>query len=142
MLRYLANVVTLDLDEKVCNGCGMCVTVCPHRVFEIAGREAVTPGDESCLDCGACIDGDDCLFETSSRKAVVIDRDACIECGACALNCPVDAIRVQTGTGCATAVLLGAIGRSSECSAEAGCAPAGETACSGSDAPPAEVNRR
>ena len=142
MLRYLANVVTLDLDEKVCNGCGMCVTVCPHRVFKIAPREARTHGDESCSDCGACLDSDDCLFETSGRMAVIVDRDACIECGACALNCPVDAIRVQTGSGCATAVLLGAIGRSSECSAASGCAPAGETDCSGSEALPAEVSRR
>ncbi len=159
MLRYLANVVTLDLDEKVCNGCGMCVTVCPHRVFEITDRAARIYGDDSCLDCGACDGTEACLFETSSRRAAIIDRDVCIECGACALNCPVDAIRVQTGTGCAAAVLLGALGRSNECSAASGCAPAGETdtgeaggcdatavscgeaTCSGSESPPAEVSR-
>ena len=142
MLRYLANVVTLDLDEKVCNGCGICVTVCPHRVFEMAGRRADGTVDSGCQECGACLDSEDCLFETSSRKAVVIDRDACIECGACALNCPVDAIRVQTGSGCATAVLLGALGRQGDCSAASGCAPAGEATCSGSEASPAEVDRR
>jgi NAD-dependent dihydropyrimidine dehydrogenase PreA subunit len=126
MLRYLANVVTLDLHAKLCNGCGMCVTVCPHRVFQIAERKTASHGDESCLDCGACTGDDGCLFEPSSRKAVIVDRDACIECGACALNCPVEAIRVRTGTGCATAVLLGAIGRSNECSAPTGCAPSGK----------------
>ena len=162
MLRYLANVVTLELDEKVCNGCGMCVTVCPHRVFEVANR-AATDGNGSCQDCGACLDSDDCLFETSSRKAAIIDRDACIECGACALNCPVDAIRVQTGTGCAVGILLGAVGCGNECSGDSGCAPSGETdtedscgcatgtisccgsaetSCSGSEASPVEANRR
>lgn len=161
MLRYLTNVVTLDLDEKVCNACGMCVIVCPHRVFEIANSKPPSHGDENCLDCGACT-GDDCLFQMGIRKAVVIDRDACIECGACALNCPVDAIQVQTGTGCASAILLRALGRQSDCSAALGCAPVGETtigeagctavapscgkagdvSCSGSEASPAEVNRR
>jgi len=96
MLKYLENVVTLQLDVKACNGCGMCVTVCPHAVFDI-----------------------------KDRKAYFADREACIECGACAINCPVNAIRVQTGAGCATGVLLGAIGIDSCCSSACGASPAG-----------------
>ena len=96
MLKYLENVVTLQLDVKVCNGCGMCITVCPSAVFEI-----------------------------KDRKAIFADRDACIECGACAINCPVNAIRVQTGAGCAAGVLLGAIGIDSCCSSTCGASPAG-----------------
>jgi ferredoxin len=34
-LRYLPNVVTLELDVDTCNGCGVCVEVCPHEVFII-----------------------------------------------------------------------------------------------------------
>ncbi len=106
MLRYLENVVTLELDVEACNGCSMCVIVCPHEVFDI-----------------------------QERKAVIIDLDACIECGACAINCPVDAIRVQTGAGCATGILLGAIGKSNECSCGCGVSPAvtesTQTDCSG-----------
>jgi ferredoxin len=30
-----------------------------------------------------------------------------MECGACAKNCPVNAITVDTGVGCATAVITG-----------------------------------
>ncbi len=86
MLRYLENVVTLRLDAGACNGCGMCVIVCPHEVFDI-----------------------------EDRKAIIIDLSACIECGACAINCPVNAIGVQTGVGCATAILRGKTGKGSDC---------------------------
>jgi ferredoxin len=79
-LRYLDNVVTLELDDSRCIGCGMCVDVCPHAVFRI-----------------------------ENKKAVIVDRDACMECGACAKNCPVEAISVRPGVGCLIAVLRGAI---------------------------------
>jgi len=77
-LRYLRGVTTLTLDESKCTGCGMCVSVCPHGVFEI-----------------------------EDRKARLVDRDACMECGACARNCAAEAIAVRSGVGCAYAVLRG-----------------------------------
>jgi hypothetical protein len=40
-----------------------------------------------------------------------------MECGACSSNCPVDAIAVESGVGCAAAVINSLLGRkSSECS--------------------------
>ncbi len=107
MLRYLENVVTLQLDAEACNGCEMCAIVCPHEVFNI-----------------------------ENRKAVIADKDACIECGACAINCPVNAIRVQTGAGCASGILLGAIGKGDACcSSPCGVSPVGtgstQTDCCG-----------
>ena len=79
-LRYLPNVVTLLLDESKCDGCGMCVTVCPHAVFAM-----------------------------NERKARIVDRDACMECGACAGNCPSEAITVEAGVGCVAAIIKGAL---------------------------------
>ena len=74
--RYLKNVTTLMYSEEKCTGCGKCTEVCPHGVFDISGK-----------------------------KAHVVDRDSCIECGACVMNCPAQAILVNAGTGCATAIL-------------------------------------
>lgn len=85
-LIYLKNVVTLELDREKCIGCGMCITVCPHTVL-------------------AMNDG----------HAQIENRDACMECGACAQNCPTDAVTVQAGVGCATAVINSALGRNGAC---------------------------
>jgi ferredoxin len=37
-----------------------------------------------------------------------------MECGACAQNCPVEAVSVQSGVGCATAVINSLLGRKSD----------------------------
>lgn len=75
---YLKNVTTLELDVDKCIGCKMCTIVCPHHVFEII-----------------------------ENKAVISNKDACMECGACDLNCPVDAIKVRSGVGCASGIING-----------------------------------
>ena len=92
-MRYLRNVVSLALKSEQCVGCGRCLTVCPHAVFEWDGK-----------------------------TARIADRDACMECGACAKNCPVGAISVASGVGCAYAVLVGAIrGTEPDCGCDSGC---------------------
>jgi ferredoxin len=81
--RYIEDAVTLQLVPELCNGCGMCVLVCPHTVF------AITDG-----------------------RAFLADRGACMECGACALNCVPGAISVKPGVGCAQAIINGWLTRS------------------------------
>ena len=76
--KYLKNVATLRLSVEKCIGCGRCMEVCPHGVFR-----------------------------TNGEKARIKDRDLCMECGACAVNCPANAISVDSGVGCASAVIMG-----------------------------------
>ena len=85
-MKYLENVVTLRLDAALCIGCGRCVEVCPHAVFEVEGG-----------------------------RARIRERDACMECGACARNCPVGALFVKNGVGCAVGILNAKLGRTSSC---------------------------
>jgi ferredoxin len=77
-LRYIDEAITLALDESLCNGCGLCVAVCPRAVFAMAGQ-----------------------------RAALVDQGACLECGACALNCVPGAITVSAGVGCAQAIITG-----------------------------------
>ena len=75
-LTYLENVVSLSFADEKCIGCGMCEEVCPHGVFSMA-----------------------------DKKARIVEKNMCMECGACATNCPVNAIEVNAGVGCAAAVI-------------------------------------
>ena len=91
--RYLKNVTTLSFDADKCIGCGRCVEVCPHSVFEIDGN-----------------------------KALIADRDSCMECGACAMNCLASAIEVNAGTGCAAAIIMSWFtGKKPDCGCSGAC---------------------
>jgi NAD-dependent dihydropyrimidine dehydrogenase PreA subunit len=71
---------TLVYDPGLCNGCAKCVEVCPHAVYEMKGR-----------------------------LAELKHPSACMECGACQLNCVTGAIRVESGVGCASAMIQAAL---------------------------------
>ena len=87
-MKYLKNVVTLTYDPEKCTGCRRCLEVCPRAVFEM-----------------------------QDKKARITDKDRCIECGACANNCPYEAISVDAGVGCATAIIYGMLqGTEPDCS--------------------------
>ncbi len=100
---------TLKLDAGRCINCGRCLQVCPHAVF------------------------------TGGKDHVDLARPAsCMECGACALNCPVQAITVESGVGCAWAMISAALrGKdldSGECScggSEGSCCVSAEEQSSG-----------
>lgn len=81
--EYIRGVTSIELDQSLCNGCMICIKVCPHPVFE------------------------------ALKRAVAIrEPDSCIECGACVVNCPENALSVNPGVGCAEAILKGWITRS------------------------------
>ena len=77
-MKYLADVVTLEYNAELCTGCRRCVEVCPHQVFVI-----------------------------ENKRAAITDRDRCMECGACVKNCPLKALEVKPGVGCASAIIKG-----------------------------------
>jgi ferredoxin len=87
---------TLLYEPSRCIGCGMCSAVCPHAVFA-----------------------------QSNHVAELSHPEACMECGACQRNCPTEAISVQSGVGCAAAMIRAALtGKAPSCGCEgqsAGC---------------------
>ncbi len=89
---------TLHYNPELCINCGICIVVCPHGVFA-AGEDV----------------------------AKIVRREACMECGACELNCPVDAIAVESGVGCAAAMIRAALTGKKESSRGS----SGSSCCSG-----------
>lgn len=43
----------IEIDRDLCNGCGLCVTVCPTGTIILEGEKATTSGGES-IFCGHC----------------------------------------------------------------------------------------
>jgi NAD-dependent dihydropyrimidine dehydrogenase PreA subunit len=82
--RAVSALNTLAFNPALCIGCGMCVAVCPHAVFSLSASNG-------------------------SRVVAVVRPDACMECGACQLNCPTAALHVDTGVGCAAAMIHAAL---------------------------------
>ena len=82
---------SLKLHTDRCINCRRCIQVCPHAVFA-EGPDHVELARPS----------------------------ACMECGACAGNCPVQAIEVQSGVGCAWA-MIGAALRGKDMDTECSC---------------------
>ena len=86
---------TLRFDADLCNGCGMCTNVCPHGVYQKNGR-----------------------------ANDLVRPERCMECGACQLNCPTGAIEVDSGVGCAYALMLESLTGKAAC-----CGPRGSSSC-------------
>ncbi len=79
-MNQVSEINSLRYDSALCIGCGLCVDVCPHGVFALNGR-----------------------------LARLVRPAACMECGACQKNCPVGALWVDSGTGCASAMIRAAL---------------------------------
>ena len=107
MTVQVTAINTLTYDPERCVGCGMCSVVCPHAVFE-----------------------------QDNGIAALVHPEDCIECGECMMNCPVDAISVDTGPGCAAALIRAALtGGEPTCGPSDGC-------CGGAEDGPAAQRGR
>ena len=71
---------TLQFNQELCNNCRFCSAVCPHAVFE-----------------------------RTNGVVYLVRPGNCMECGACQLNCPTGAVKVDSGVGCAAAMIYAAL---------------------------------
>lgn len=74
----------IEIDIGLCDGCAICVSVCPSFVLELSNKRVNVVNPEACLGieakqlCQKCID---------SQKV-------CTGCIACVRNCPTAAITI------------------------------------------------
>lgn len=61
------------VDQKKCNGDGVCIDICPVEVFELQKLPEYP----------------------DSEKSVPVRKDDCILCMACVVSCPTEAITVE-----------------------------------------------
>ena len=78
--QELTPINTLIFFPGKCVNCGLCLQVCPHRVFQ-----------------------------QGEGRARLSRPERCMECGACQRNCPASAIKVDSGVGCAAAMIRAAL---------------------------------
>ncbi|KAH3762501.1 carbon monoxide dehydrogenase [Pelomyxa schiedti] len=78
--KFYKTEPTLAIDTNKCVGCHICQDVCPHDVISVV-----------------------------NGKATISRLNDCMECGACAMNCPTKAVTVESGVGCAWAIIMSAI---------------------------------
>lgn len=58
--------ITITIDETVCKGCGLCVSVCPRHAMGLAEH----------------------INARGFHPAVLTDPDSCTGCAQCAIMCP------------------------------------------------------
>jgi 4Fe-4S ferredoxin len=111
------SIKTLDYDYKRCNGCGICVQICPTKALELGpvheiatGLDAppVTMDLEKCTFCRMCSNlcpvhaiTFEAVGEIPDEKqypkydAFVKINEKCLPCALCEGACPQDAIEVE-----------------------------------------------
>ncbi len=90
------------VDEKLCDGCGKCVSVCPRSVIELIPKSALVAVacrntdaayeiekicGSGCIGCRACVNT--CQYDAISFDGDLanIDYEKCTNCGECAAAC-------------------------------------------------------
>ncbi len=108
----------LDYDYKRCNGCGICIDICPKKAIEPGPLIEIATGLDAppviidhtrCSFCGMCAsfcpvramrmmrDGKDILELESfpHLDSSVVFNDKCLPCLICKKSCPEEAISVE-----------------------------------------------
>ena len=67
-------MVRVTINENLCKGCGLCVSVCPKKIIALAAHRLNAKGH---------------------HPAEVINQEACLACAMCARMCPDAAIMVE-----------------------------------------------
>ena len=47
--------MAVQIDQEKCNGCGLCVDVCPLQAISLENDKAKVDQD-TCTECGQCVD--------------------------------------------------------------------------------------
>jgi len=74
----------IQVNLKLCDGCGVCVSVCPSFVLEVSKGKVKVVNPEACLGirakqlCSECVE----------------TEEVCTGCVACVRSCPTAAIEV------------------------------------------------
>ncbi len=67
-------MVNITINESICKGCGLCVTVCPKKILELSKTKLNAKG---------------------YNPATITDMSLCIGCASCAKMCPDVAITIE-----------------------------------------------
>jgi len=74
----------IRIDIEACDGCGVCVSVCPAFVLEVLNGKARVVNPEACLGIRA---------KQLCSECVEIE-EMCTGCVACVRSCPTAAIEI------------------------------------------------
>jgi Na+-translocating ferredoxin:NAD+ oxidoreductase RNF subunit RnfB len=54
-IHYMAKRTIVKIDEKLCNGCGACISPCAEGALELANGKARVIKEEMCDGAGFCL---------------------------------------------------------------------------------------